>query len=340
MISNPFVSVLMPCYNSEAFLAEAIESILNQTFSRFEFLIIDDGSSDKTRKIISMYAHKDPRVLPFFYSDNCGIIERLNFGLSISRGRYIARMDSDDICHPERLERQVQYMERNINVGVLSTEIECIDEYGFQKPNWTVSIPSKMYSLALLFRNNICHPSVMFRRRVLNQIQFKYENDFYTAEDYKAWIKLADVTQIHCLEKRLLKQRFHQNNVSVAQKSKQIITATKIINEGLKSFGLNISSDKYYFHSNLITFKKRSIYEVNANSIWLIRLLIANIKVERINSSLMLSFVKYMISGYVKNTKLNFPQTIVLMFWWVGVYLVLSVLYLYSNLKKRKRCPQ
>ena len=120
----PKVSVLMPAYNSEAFVAEAIESILNQTYTDFEFIIINDGSTDKTAEIIDEYAKNDSRIKFINNHKNQGLIAVLNQGLDLCTGEYVARMDSDDISMPQRFEKQVQYMDEHQEVGILGTWID------------------------------------------------------------------------------------------------------------------------------------------------------------------------------------------------------------------------
>src|SRR5690606_25345296 len=112
-MSSPVISVVMPVYNSERYLAEAIESILNQTFADFEFLIFDDGSTDRSPEIIREYARKDARIIPQFSPINRGYVVHLNEGIRRSRGRYIARMDSDDVALSTRLELQAKFLSKN-----------------------------------------------------------------------------------------------------------------------------------------------------------------------------------------------------------------------------------
>ena len=125
---TPKISVLMSAYNSEKYISESIESILNQTFKDFEFIIINDGSSDNTAKIIQKYAEKDERIRFINSKQNQGIIAALNPGFSMCRGEYIARMDSDDISLPKRFEKQIEYMDKHSECGVLGTSIIIFDK--------------------------------------------------------------------------------------------------------------------------------------------------------------------------------------------------------------------
>ena len=127
MSTNPLVSVLMSVYNGDRYLDEAIDSILSQTYENFEFIIINDGSTDHTKDILSSYSNQDNRIR-VFHQKNHGLTFSLNRGLELSRGKYVARMDADDISSPRRLEEQINYLRANPEVGVLGTQMEIINE--------------------------------------------------------------------------------------------------------------------------------------------------------------------------------------------------------------------
>ena len=189
----PKVTVLMPVYNGEKYLREAIESILNQTFKDFEFLIINDGSTDSSRDIVLSY--NDSRIRLIDNEKNIGLTKSLNRGLELARGEYIARMDADDVSLPERLEKQVSYLEIHPKVGVLGTWMKCIDEYG--KPTSTQHPPTQPYLIkwSLLFGCSIAHSSVMMRRAVLERVG-GYNPEIVVAQDYGLWVRVSFETQI------------------------------------------------------------------------------------------------------------------------------------------------
>src|SRR5215831_13102998 len=125
----PCVSVVLPVYNGEKYLAEALDSILQQTFNDYELIVIDDGSTDRSSAIIESYVKKDRRVI-VHRQDNCGLIMSLNQGSSLARGKYIARMDADDVSLPQRLEKQLDYLEQRPDIGLLGTWIQDIGPNG------------------------------------------------------------------------------------------------------------------------------------------------------------------------------------------------------------------
>lgn len=210
MKKAPKISVLMPAYNSEAYIAEAIESILNQTFSDFEFLIINDGSTDKTADIVAQYAKVDKRIKFIDNKKNQGLIAVLNQGLDLARGEYIARMDSDDISMPERFEKQISYMDANPDVGMVGTAGQ-----NFGADN-TVNYSPEIVDVVELLRGvGFYHPSVMIRKSVLDEHNLRYDKDFYLVEDHELWTRMLKVTKLRNIPDVLLRYRVHSNSVSV-----------------------------------------------------------------------------------------------------------------------------
>lgn len=220
----PKVSVLMPAYNSEAFVAEAIESILNQTYTDFEFIIINDGSTDKTAEIIDKYAKNDSRIKFINNHKNQGLIAVLNQGLDLCTGEYVARMDSDDISMPQRFEKQVQYMDEHQEVGILGTWIDffpttTMQGVGHHKKNIAV--------MDVLRGWCVNHPTVMMRKSVLTKHALRYRADFIAAEDYDLWAQAVRVTKIENLQETLLRYRFHEASVTNTAKNKALESVEK-----------------------------------------------------------------------------------------------------------------
>lgn len=203
------VSVLMPVYNAGEFLRLAIESILNQTFSDFEFIIFNDGSTDESSKIVRSY--KDPRIKFYDYSQNSGYVIHLNTGIEIARGKYIARMDADDIAHPQRLEKQVSFLEKHPEIGVLGGWLQTIEDVPtlFKYPESNGEILMKMMQ-----DNPMGHPVVTMRRDILIENKIRYDNSYVPAEDYKMWSLLTDVTKLANLQEVLLYYRKHEGQIS------------------------------------------------------------------------------------------------------------------------------
>ncbi|MBE6460609.1 MAG: glycosyltransferase family 2 protein [Alphaproteobacteria bacterium] len=222
----PKVSVLMTAYNSERYIAEAIESILNQTFSDFEFLIINDGSTDKTADIIAQYAKTDKRIRFIDNKKNQGLIAVLNQGLDLARGEYIARMDSDDIAMPERLEKQVAYLDENPHVGAVGGWHE---KFGENINPSVRQYPERAKILDMLIVGTpLSHPTTTIRTSVLRDNKIYYNPDFPHAEDYEIWSQIIKVAPIHNVPEKLLRYRWHNMNVSVVSQKIQRESAERV----------------------------------------------------------------------------------------------------------------
>ena len=192
----PKVTVLMPVYNREKYLREAIDSILSQTFTDFEFLIVDDGSTDNSLEIINSYS--DSRIRLIRNSANLGISKSLNIGLSESLGDYVARMDSDDISLPNRLQEQIEFLNQNPDITVLGSHMNFIDMHGQNLehlnylPSYSLSHQEIVY--AMLYSIPFAHPSVIFKRLEVLKIggyRLLKEWESVSTEDYDLWLRVA-----------------------------------------------------------------------------------------------------------------------------------------------------
>jgi hypothetical protein len=205
MISTPKLSVVMPAYNAAPYLDEAVTSILNQTFRDFEFIIINDGSTDATPSILKRYAETDSRI-HVYHQENQGMISALNRGCRLVRGKYIARMDADDISLPRRFEKQLEYMERHPQIGILGTWIYNVDENGSVKGTWCPPTNSKMLKWTHFFGVCVAHPSVLMRRKVMERVNF-YRSDAAHGEDVDLWLRASAITDFGNVPEILCKYR-------------------------------------------------------------------------------------------------------------------------------------
>ena len=212
MRDAPPVSVVMPVYNSAHVVADAVESILHQTFGDFEFIIVDDGSTDSTEEILREYAALDGRI-KLYNQGNCGLIASLNRYCRVANGKYIARMDADDISLPARLEKQFRYLEAHSEVGVLGTWIQDVDSNRTPIIEWPVPADPVVVRWFLFFGNCIAHPSVMMRRELLDRLGYYRPNAIHV-EDYDLWIRAAEVTGVANLPEVLLQYRVSADSVS------------------------------------------------------------------------------------------------------------------------------
>jgi hypothetical protein len=205
----------MSVYNGEQFLAAAIESVLAQTFTDFEFLALDDGSTDATAEILSRYARQDPRLRPIV-RENRGLIASLNQLLAEARAPLVARMDADDICYPERFERQAAFLAAHPEYGVVGSRCDDIDDHDAPWPVRAISHPlthEEFLAAIELGLPLLCHPSVMMRRDIVLGVG-GYHPAFRHCEDLDLWLRLASVTRIGNLPDRLLRYRHYAGQVS------------------------------------------------------------------------------------------------------------------------------
>ncbi|MEP7168919.1 MAG: glycosyltransferase [Bacteroidota bacterium] len=211
-MSFPIVTILMCVYNGEEFLREAIESMLMQTFSQFEFLIINDASKDNSGKIILSYP--DPRIRVIDNEINIGLTRSLNKGIALSKGKYIARMDADDISLPGRLQKQVEFMEAHPEAGVVGTWIL------FTDTEETFCPPADYEDVKIqLFKNNsLAHPSVMMRNDMFQKFQLSYNEKLQYAQDYELWVQCCRYFKVYNIPEVLVRYRRHSGQISSEKK--------------------------------------------------------------------------------------------------------------------------
>lgn len=223
---TPAISVAMSVHNGERFLAAAIESVLAQTFSDFELLLLDDGSTDGTPDIIASYVARDARVRPII-RENRGLIASLNQLVDEARAPIVARMDADDICQPERFARQIAFMAANPHYGVVGCWTEDIDEQGGPFRVTGPEHPTTHESFLTAIENGwplLCHPAAMFRRDLVRAVG-GYHGAFRHCEDYDLWLRLASVTRLCSIPERLLRYRHYPEQVSSRHATEQQIGA-------------------------------------------------------------------------------------------------------------------
>ena len=203
----PAVSVILPAHNCDQYIGKAIESVLHQTFTDFELIIINDGSSDRTGEIIRSFS--DPRILYHFNNSKMGLVFNLNKGIDLARGRYIARMDGDDIAGPERFEKQITYLDNKRNVDLLATVVSLIDENAIPCGTWKSderNISEKEIREYLPKDNCIAHPTVMGKSDIFKK--YKYDPKQSQSEDYDLWLRMiSGGVVIHKLAEPLLQHR-------------------------------------------------------------------------------------------------------------------------------------
>ncbi|MCP4142059.1 MAG: glycosyltransferase family 2 protein [Chloroflexi bacterium] len=242
---KPKVSIVMATFNAKDFLHQAIESILSQSYKEFEFIIVDDGSTDSTWEIITQHHKIDQRINPIKLKKNQGVAIASNIGIKMAQGKYIARMDSDDISLPQRLEKQVEFMESNPEIGILGSRVRYMNRAG----NLLGFPPMPLKDLSirwdLLFKNPFFNSSTIFRKSLLSKHEIVYNPNARYGEDYDLWIRLLSLTKGENLPDILLNYRIHSSNLThTTQNSieKEVLFTSQAVNTHVKNE--SISSDK------------------------------------------------------------------------------------------------
>ena len=278
---HPKVTVLMPVYNGEAFLRQAMESVLRQTFADFELLVIDDGSSDSTVDIVTSYP--DLRIRLVQNGKNLGLIETLNRGIELARGEYILRMDCDDVCLPERLQRQMDFLERNPGVGVCGVWYL---EFGGKGHKTTCCAPDHdSIRCGTLFNPVVGHPTVLLRRSMLLEHGLRYDPAFLHAEDYQLWVRAINDCRFANIPEVLLEYRVHPGQVTSRCAIQQMESSGKVRRALLKELGIDPDGEEFEIHQLLsalgrpirFRFQDRPVvYQLERIDQWLSRLKQAN----------------------------------------------------------------
>ncbi|KAF6573725.1 glycosyltransferase family 2 protein [Paenibacillus sp. FSL M8-0228] len=245
----PRASVILPVYNTVSFVWEAIHSILAQTYSDFELIIIDDGSTDGSAFVISQIT--DPRVVKIFHSTNQGLVATLNEGFNRATGEYIVRMDSDDISTPDRLDVQISFMDQNPLIDVCGAAFTT-SSGGALKVNPASHEEIRTW---LLFHCCICHPATILRNSMIHRLNIQYDSSYPHAEDYELWNRLASQVQIANLPISLLYYRQHKGQVSIQHRAIQDDTARRIRQRQFSQLGLELSDEENQMMLNILEFK-------------------------------------------------------------------------------------
>ena len=225
---TPQVSVIMSVRNGAAYLRQAVDSILAQSFGDFEFIIVDDASDDETPRILAEYAAADPRIVLLVNDENLRLSRSLNRALAVARGTYIARQDADDLSLPDRFAKQVERLDAEPDLGLLGTAFDICDANGRRVATQVVPITDTEIRLQMLFDNAFCHASMMLRRGVLPGVIGGYDATVRYAQDYELWSRLLRVTRGANLAEPLVVHRQHEANVTTRAHDEQQQTAVRI----------------------------------------------------------------------------------------------------------------
>lgn len=270
----PKVSITITAYNRENYIGPCIDSLLNQSFSDFEIIVVNDGSTDKTVEVVEAYS--DPRIKLYHNEKNMGIVFTRNRGFELSTGEFIAILDSDDLALPNRLEHQVHFLDNHPNTALVGAFAEVIDENGQSEHKiWFSNFNQKSLKTRLFFENCIAQSSVMLRKSSLPQPA--YRPDYPPSEDFDLWVRISQNWEVSNLSKVLIQYRVHSKNISKEENSIQVDNANKILiyqaenligsvlTENEKSNHLSLMQNKYVKTDDMLNIHK-----------WVFKLLEAN----------------------------------------------------------------
>lgn len=256
------VSVIMSAYNEAAYVEACVQSILDQTYSDFEFIIIDDCSNDGTMEILKKLSGVDKRISLIRNDQNEGLTRNLNKAFGRAKGKYIARMDSDDIAREDRLEKQVAYLEAHNDVDICGTWAYRIDDKGIGRIKLKPKVEDREIKSRLVCGNFMIHPSVMMRREVLEKKH--YDESYRTIQDFKLWIDCWE-RKFHNIPECLMYYRDNKKGISRTERKKvaeRLAVLEKIYRALFEKIGIKVSDNELEIFvkcmHNLTKFKSRS----------------------------------------------------------------------------------
>jgi glycosyltransferase involved in cell wall biosynthesis len=238
------VSVVMTVFNTERYVGEAVQSVLGQTFRGFEFIIIDDGSTDRSPAILREFASRDPRVR-LVSRPNTGIVAAANEGIGMARGRYLARMDSDDVCLPNRFEAQVRYLDEHPECVLVASRVTVVDPYGSPVLESGQKLTHEEIDAELLGSGGgwaIVQPSAMMRADAVRKVG-AYRGRHNVSEDQDLFLRLAEVGRVANLPEPLLLYRRHYQSVMHTQWRQRQEVKERIVREAYERRGLPMPAD-------------------------------------------------------------------------------------------------
>ena len=251
----PKISLIMSVYNGEDYLAETVESVLCQTFTEWEFIIINDCSTDNTSKILAEYASKDARVKVHTNETNLRLPSSLNKALSLAEGKYIARMDADDICMPDRLQKQYDFMEANPNVDLSSCRFLTLKNGVYSSGGCGGKGDSESIKALLLVTNPILHPGIIAKADVIKELG--YDKNFTCTEDMELWTRFVlNNKRVEILSEYLMIYRLHDKQITETTLDKQKNEVIKIQKTYLSQLLKPMTEEQEEFYINGIYFRK------------------------------------------------------------------------------------
>ncbi len=290
-MKDPRVTVVIPVYNRQDYIESSIKSILNQTYTDFELLVINDKSSDNTAIIVQDLIKQDSRIKLLDNVNQKGIVGGLNTGIANARGEYIVRMDDDDFSLPTRIEKQVKFMDENPKIGVCGTWVKLFGSVN--NIVWKLATSSDLIKVTMLFYGALAHPAVIIRKKILTDNNQFYDYSFQWTEDYDLWTRLSKFTDFANIPEILLKYRTHSKNVTTTHSDIQLTNSRKIRIRQLNDLGIIPIDEESEIHDKISNsnFDRDNSDFLKKSVSWFNKILLNNSKVSRYNQKVLANFL-------------------------------------------------
>lgn len=272
----PQTTILMPTYNCSKYIEQAIASTIRQDYADFELIIIDDGSNDNTLQVVKGFT--DNRIIYLKNEINQGIVKTLNAGIKVAKGKYIARMDADDVMLGNRLEEQINFLESRPDHGMVGGWYKIMDETGKLLDSLQTLQNHDDIKLGLLFRNQFAHPTVTMKTSLVKKL--KYKQDFLYTEDYDLWCRMSEISKVANLPDFYLSYRWYSNNTCNTKQKELKNTVVKLLSRELDKYEIIHNVEELMIHA-AICFGYRKRYFNNPEKLrrlndWLDKVLSAS----------------------------------------------------------------
>lgn len=282
---NSILSIIMPVCNRENYIAASVKSILSQTFTNFEFIIVNDGSTDKTVEIIKSF--KDKRIQLIENNENKGIVYSRNRGLALAKGQYIGMFDSDDIAFPEKFEKQIQFLNNNPDIGMVGSWVKHIDEDGnILKSKWKLDSKPEMIPAIMLFRNYFVQATVVIRKTAIPI--GAYSEGFDIVEDSKMWFDVSLKNKVANIQEYLLNYRMHTGGISNVGSKKHKDNSKKLFKYIFNFLEIEPTDKELELHYLIKNNEKiKNIDDIKAIEQWLLKIATQNKKTKKYNHKIL-----------------------------------------------------
>lgn len=296
------VTVFMPVFNGEAYIRNAIQSVLNQTYKDFELLILNDGSTDGSVQIIRSFT--DPRIRLLHNEGNKGLSYTRNRGFKEANSKYFAILDCDDIAHPTRLQEQVDFLDSHADFALIGSSVRIIDEKGEGESGWTFSASPEEIPVILLFQNYFAQSSVMLRTDAEG---LHYRDEYPPCEDYELWYRLSLKYKVGNLSEMLTDYRIHSGGISKRQSERSERSKKLIMRDQLLRMGIQATTEEIDFHEKIGGYVFENTLEYSRKAVrWLDRLLRANQQSGTYNETVFIEKLNHLLKSLLeKNGRLG-----------------------------------